>query len=101
MADTYLNYAGTDLLWKKIVKLIDKKVKVVNSDDSIRVTDNNKIAVRISASEGNMLQLKPGEGLYVSDTSVKLKKLKFGADQVYEYDGTEEVTVPVYTGEIY
>ena len=99
MTDKFLDYAGTDLLWKKIIKLLDKKVKVTNSDDSIQITDGNKIAVKISASENNVLQLKKGEGLYVPSTQVKLKKLRFGADQVYEYDGTEDVTVPVYMGE--
>lgn len=35
----------------------------------------------------------------VSGTSGPLHKLTFGADETYVYDGTEDVTVPVYLGE--
>jgi len=97
MADKYLNSSDVELLWRKIIKLIDKKT-VASADDSIQVTDKG-IAVKISASEGNQLQLKPGEGLYV-DVPVpgKMHKLTFGAGEEYVYDGSKDVTVPVYTG---
>lgn len=98
MAEKYLDYSGTDLLWKKILKLFDKKLEKVESfNDSIKVTDSNKISVNISESENNLLQLIPGEGLYVRSSGV-MHKLTFGADQEYVYDGTKDVTVPVYTG---
>ena len=100
MAEKYLDYSGTDLLWRKIIKLLNKKIdSVTNSDDSIKVSNNREIAVKISQSENNLLQLKPGEGLYVQGTG-KMHVLKFGANQVYEYDGSKDVTVPVYMGEI-
>ena len=59
---------------------------------------------KISQAEGNILQLKTGEGeegLFVPPCAPPvLHKLRFGADQVYEYDGTQDVTVPVYMGEV-
>ena len=55
--------------------------------------------VHISDDEDNQLVVKPGDngGLYVGKPV--LHKLTFGSDQNYVYDGTEDVTVPVYTGE--
>ena len=98
MRDKYLNGSDVELLWRKIKKLIDKNT-VTNADDSI-VVDDGKIAVKISASENNLLELKPGEGLYVASTPGKMHKLTFGVgDKSYTYDGSEDVTVPVYTGE--
>lgn len=100
MAEKFLNYSGTDLLWKRISKLIDKKtIPVKNADDSIQVTAKNEIAVKISASANNLLQLKTGEGLYVKAPD-KMHTLKFGANQVFEYDGSQDVTVPVYLGDV-
>ena len=94
----YLDYEGTDELWKRIVKLCNKKLKkVTNSDDSIKVQDNNKIAVKISKSEDNLLELKEGEGLYVKPSA--MHTLTFGAGGEYKYDGSKDVTVPVYEGE--
>lgn len=59
---------------------------------------------KISGAEGNILQMKTGEGeegLFVPPCAPPvLHKLRFGAGQVYEYDGSEDVTVPVYLGEI-
>lgn len=100
MAEKYLDYSGTDLLWKKILSLLDRKIdNIVNADDSIEVTNKNEIAVNISASEDNILQLKPGEGLYVKGSSAgRMHKLTFGSDKNYVYDGSEDVTVPVYGG---
>ena len=101
MAEKYLDYSGTDLLWKKILKLLNRKIEnVTNSDDSIKVTNKQEIAVRISASENNLLQVIPGEGLYVQAPS-KMHKLTFGANQDYIYDGSKDVTVPVYDGTIH
>ena len=93
----FLDYSGADELWKRIVKLCNKKLeKVENADDSIVVTDNRKIAVKISESEGNLLQVEAGQGLFVPANH----KLTFGAGEEYIYDGSEDVTVPVYTGEV-
>jgi len=98
MAEKYLDYSGTDLLWRKIIKLLNKKIdSVTNSDDSIQITNNREIAVKISQSEDNLLQLKPGQGLYVKAPD-KMHKLTFGSDKNYVYDGSEDVTVPVYGG---
>ena len=94
----YLDYSGTDELWKRIVKLCNKKLdSVTNADDSIVVTDKNKIAVRISKSENNLLKVKAGEGLSVE--SMVMHKLTFGGSQQFVYDGSKDVTVPVYEGQ--
>lgn len=99
MAEKYLNDSGVELLWRKIIKLLNRKIESVESaDDSISVTNKNEVSVRISSSENNLLQLIPGQGLYVQAPS-KMHKLTFGAGQEYVYDGSEDVTVPVYNGE--
>ena len=98
MAEKYLDYSGTDLLWRKILKLLNKKLESIeNSDESIKITDNNKIAVNISASETNNLTLVK-DGLYVPN---KMHKLVFGAHQEFVYDGSEDITVPEYDGTHY
>ena len=93
----YLDYSGTDELWKRIVKLCNKKINVTNADDSIVVTEGNKIAVKISQSENNLLKVKAGEGLSVE--SLVMHRLTFGGSQQFVYDGSRDVTVPVYEGQ--
>lgn len=64
----FLNGAGVGKLWELIRARYDPKLdNVVAADDSVNVTDNNKIAVAISAEEDNLLQLKTtgNKGLYV------------------------------------
>ena len=95
MTEKYLDYSGTDLLWRKILKLLNKKLESIeNSDQSIKITDSNKIAVNISASEANNLSLVK-DGLFVPN---KMHKLIFGAHQQFVYDGSEDITVPEYDG---
>ena len=98
----WLDYSGTELLWDRIRKRYDKKLdRVVSQDDSVRVISNNRIAVQVSGAKDNILQLNtiPGEkGLYVPRPTQH--KLKFGMDQEYIYDGSEDVTVPVYMGDV-
>jgi len=96
MADKFLDYSGVELLWQKIKQLTDKKLeKVESKDSSIVVTDRNKISVRVSTSEDNLLSLKQ-DGLY--SARPVLHKLTFGSDKNYVYDGTEDVTVHTYDG---
>jgi hypothetical protein len=96
MENKFLDYSGVELLWLKIKQLTDKKLeKVESNDSSIVVKDRNKISVRLSASEGNTLSVEQ-DGLYSGIPA--LHKLTFGSDQQYVYDGTEDVTVPVYDG---
>jgi len=101
--DEYLDYEGVEKFWDRIKRRYDGKLdSVVNRDDSIRVTNKREISVNISPAEDNTLQLKTkaGErGLYVPAVK-KLHKLTFGAGQAFVYDGSEDVTVPVYQGEI-
>lgn len=96
----YLDYSGAEILWRKICKRYDRKLdNVASHNDSIEVKNGREISVKISAAEKNRLSLKTKEGeqgLYVPSNS----KLIFGADQEYVYDGTEDVTVPVYKGEL-
>lgn len=95
----YLDYEGTDELWRRIVKLCNKKLdSVENLDDSIKVVNKKKIAVKISNTEDNMLELQEGKGLYVKPST--MHTLTFGADEEYKYDGSKDVIVPVYMGEI-
>ena len=98
MADKFLDYSGVETLWKKIRKLLDRKLEsVTNRNDSIEVTSGREIAVKVSSAEGNLL--KVNQGLYVA--APVLHKLTFGSDKQYVYDGTEDITVPVYNGEYY
>lgn len=95
----YLDYEGLATFWDRVKRRYDRKLeRVVDGDGSIAITNDNEIAVRISDAEGNLLQLKTksGEkGLYVPTAH----RLTFGAEQEYVYDGTEDVTVPVYMGD--
>jgi hypothetical protein len=94
----YLDREGTELLWQRIVSLLNKKLDhITNSDGSIDVTDRNNVSVRISPDEDNILKLDHNKGLYVKAPD-KMHKLTFGADQYYTYDGSEDITVPVYMG---
>ena len=94
----FLDYEGLQRLWLRITQRYDGKLSsVTNHDDSVQVFSDREIAVKISSSEGNLLRLEAGNGLYV-DRPV-LHKLTFGSTQDYVYDGTEDVTVPVYTGD--
>lgn len=98
----FLDYAGTESLWKRFLSRLNKKLEsVTNHDDSIEVTSNREISVKVSVSEGNVLQLKTGaeKGLYVPSTHTANHKLIFGAGQAFVYDGTQDVVVPVYLGE--
>lgn len=96
MADKFLDYSGVEILWGKIRRLLDRKLEsVTNHDDTIEVTSGREIAVKVSSAEGNLLESR--QGLYVK--APVLHKLTFGADKEYIYDGTEDVTVPVYKGE--
>ena len=101
--EEYLDYAGVEQFWDRICRRFDKKLdSVTGRDDSIKVTNRREIGVQISDAEGNILQLKtkPGEkGLYVPPTKA-MHKLTFGAGEEYVYDGSEDVTVPVYTGDV-
>lgn len=93
----FLDYSGVETLWNKIRKRYDKKLdSVTNYDNSIEVTNDREINVKVSSSEGNLLSVEQ-DGLY--SARPVLHKLTFGADKEYTYDGTEDVTVPVYNGE--
>ena len=95
--EKYLNDSGVELLWRKINKLLSRKIESVESaNDSISITNKNKISVNISSAEDNLLQLVPGKGLYVP---TRMHKLTFGAREEFVYDGSKDITVPVYNGE--
>lgn len=95
----FLDYAGTEKLWRKIVQLCNKKLEHIQSlDDSITVKDKNQIAVNISDTEDNLLQVETGKGLYAKPPV--MHTLTFGAGEEYKYDGSKDITVPVYQGQI-
>ena len=97
------DYASVEWLWDRILRKLDKKLdKVLSHDDSIKVIAGNRIAVQVSPAEDNTLQLKTEDGtkgLYVPPVTNLPHKLTFGAGKEYVYDGSQDVTVPVYTGE--
>ena len=84
-------------LWKRITQRYDKKLdSVTNQDSSITVTAGRKIAARFSVEEGNAIKLNR-DGLFVPEKAKAVQhKLKLGE---VEYDGSEDVNVPVYDGE--
>lgn len=64
----FLNAAGVGRLWTKIRDRYDAKLdNVVATDDSVAITGNNSIAVKVSTESDNMLQVKStgNKGLYV------------------------------------
>lgn len=94
----WLDYVGLELLWSRIKKRYDKKLDSVEShDSSIRVVSGRRIAARISDAENNAIEVKQ-DGLYVNSVPT-LHTLTFGAKEEYTYDGTKDVTVPVYDGD--
>lgn len=102
--EEYLDYEGVEQFWDRIKRRYDKKLdSVTNRDESIKVTNKREIAVQISDEEDNILQLMTEygkKGLYVPRTKSLEHKLTFGAGEKYVYDGSEDVTVPVYQGDI-
>lgn len=65
----FLNSTGVSHLWEKIRARYDSKLdSLTATNDSIVITNNNSVAVQISAEEGNLLQLRTtgNKGLYVA-----------------------------------
>lgn len=93
----YVSYDKLERFWQRITQRYDKKLdSVTNSDDTVEVLFGREIAVKVSPKKGNLLKIEKGKGLVVDP----LHTLTFGADQNYTYDGTEDVTVPVYQGSV-
>lgn len=68
------------------------------SSDSIIITDGYEMVVRLSPKADNALELlktENEEGFYVP----KNKRLIFGSEGQFIYDGSQEVVVPSYSGE--
>lgn len=82
----------------------EEKAGIVRVGLGLDIDEDGVLNPKVSSAEGNILQVKTEEGvegLFVPETTIPdLHKLRFGADQVYEYDGSKDVTVPVYMGEI-
>lgn len=101
----FLDKIGLNHLLNYLHSRYDKKLdSVTNSDDSTEITSGREIAVKVSAAENNLLQVKHDngeEGLYVPPTTAMPHKLTFGANEQYTYDGSKDVTVPVYNGELF
>jgi len=93
----YVSYAKLERFWQRITQRYDKKLdSVTNKDDTVEVLFGREIGVRVSPRTNNLLKVKDGEGLYVAP----MHKLTFGSDQDYTYDGSEDLTVPVYPGTV-
>lgn len=96
--EKFLDYERLEIFWNIIKQRYDNRLSsVTNHDNSIEVFSDREIAVKISTAEGNLLKLDAQNGLYVGQPT--LHKLTFGSKQDYVYDGTKDVTVPVYTGD--
>ena len=92
----FATYEAIERLWLRITQRYDKKLdSVANGDETITVSSGRVISVRVSSRKDNILQVDKHKGLFVP----KNKKLTFGSDKNYVYDGTEDITVPVYNGE--
>ena len=98
--DKVMFTASVRRLWEIIRRKLDRKLdSVEKADESIVIISGRRIAAKLSAAEDNILRLNKEygkEGLYVP----KARKLIFGADKYYKYDGTEDIIVPVYMGGI-
>ena len=94
----FVDYNGLQRFWLRITQRYDKKLdSVTNKDESIEVDSGREISVRVSSTQDNLLSVEKGKGLYVKKPV--LHKLTFGSDKDYVYDGSEDVTVPVYGGQ--
>ena len=97
----WADYVNLEWFWDRIRKRYDKKLdRVIPHNESILVEANNRVAVQISPESDNTLQLKTEngkKGLYVAPVK-SLHRLIFGAREEFVYDGSEDVTVPVYQG---
>lgn len=101
----YFSESGLQRFWRYLKQILDRKIESVSGkDNSINVVDKRKVGVKISPARGNTLKINnfPGEeGLYAESTIGRLEhKLVFGADREYVFDGTRDITIPVYMGEI-
>ena len=69
----FLDSVGTGYLWEKIKERYDSKLDSVSAaDNSIAITNNSQIAVKISPATGNALQVKTTtgeEGLFVANSA--------------------------------
>ena len=93
----YVSYDKLERFWQRITQRYDKKLdSVTNSDDTVEVLYGREIAVKVSPRKGNLLKVEKGKGLVVDP----LHTLTFGSDKNYTYNGTEDVTVPVYQGSV-
>ena len=93
----YVSYDKLERFWQRITQRYDKKLdSVTNSDDTVEVLFGREIAVRVSPKKGNLLKVEKGDGLFVAP----LHTLTFGSDKNYTYDGSDDVTVPVYQGSV-
>ena len=93
---------STNDLTNELKATYDAKLnEIVGADHSVEVSGKNSINVKISQKNGNRLQVittDGEEGLYAP--AAAMHKLTFGSDRAYEYDGSEDITVPVYGGDI-
>lgn len=99
------NYAQQSDLTALSEACNEKISSVEGADDSIEVTSGRQIAVKISTASNNALQVietKGEEGLFVppAASTPQNEKLIFGGYGHFVYDGTAEVTVPIYTGQL-
>ena len=63
----FLDSTGIRYLWDKIKERYDNKIdNIVAEDSSVEIINNNRVHVKLSDAEGNILQVIPEEGLYAT-----------------------------------
>lgn len=101
----------TEENWNKAINFIPKKGELIiyNAESSNQINDNARPFPRLKVGDGitNVIALPffdagsingmTSETLVAQRTS---HTLTFGAGQQYKFDGSQDVTVPVYTGTI-
>lgn len=94
---TYVHKNGSEADWAKIQKYIPPNGEII-----IYNADENHPYDRIKRGDGVHLPRDLpfiGNSGGTTDIAKKVEhKLTFGAGEVYQYDGSADVTVPVYTG---
>ena len=95
---------GLEENWEKITDFIPGKGEMI-----IYNVDENHSTPRIKIGDGihlpkdlPFINANPFEDFDVNNITAKRveHKLTFGAGQEYQYDGSADITVPVYTGKI-
>lgn len=102
----------TEENWNKAINFIPKRGELIiyNAESGSNVDDEARRFPRLKVGDGvttvinlPFVTAKTINGVSLEDLVAKRvsHKLTFGAGQEFVYDGSEDVTVPVYTGVLF